>query len=145
MLDRVFTSSVYAVHRGEVLLVNHKRQRAWVPPGGRMEPGERPIETAVREIQEELGWKIDRDYRLAPQDPDAVAGTPAGLIAYEEHASQDQGIHMNFAFAVLANHRNVVLCDEFTDVRWVSSTAWSVDPVPVNVKQLVLKSLARFG
>ncbi|WP_229799020.1 NUDIX hydrolase [Planomonospora parontospora] len=39
---------------GHVLLVKH-RWRGWVPPGGRVEPGETPREAACRELAEETG------------------------------------------------------------------------------------------
>lgn len=40
--------------RRHVLLIRH-RWRGWVPPGGKVEPGERPIEAAIRELLEETG------------------------------------------------------------------------------------------
>lgn len=39
---------------GHVLLVRH-RVRGWVPPGGKVEPGETPRAAAVRELAEETG------------------------------------------------------------------------------------------
>lgn len=38
----------------QVLLVRH-RWRSWVPPGGKVEPGEHPLEAARREVLEETG------------------------------------------------------------------------------------------
>ncbi|GIF26229.1 8-oxo-dGTP pyrophosphatase MutT (NUDIX family) [Actinoplanes tereljensis] len=40
---------------GNVLLVDHINARLWLPPGGHVEPGEHPHDTAVREVAEELG------------------------------------------------------------------------------------------
>ncbi|WP_323137274.1 NUDIX hydrolase [Streptomyces sp. NBC_01619] len=41
-----------------VLLVHH-RWRGWVPPGGRVEPGETPREGARRELFEETGIEVE--------------------------------------------------------------------------------------
>ncbi|GAA0557089.1 NUDIX hydrolase [Paractinoplanes ferrugineus] len=40
---------------GDVLLVDHINAGLWLPPGGHVEPGEHPHDTAVREVAEELG------------------------------------------------------------------------------------------
>jgi 8-oxo-dGTP diphosphatase len=40
---------------GDILLVDHRNARLWLPPGGHVEPGEHPATTAARELEEELG------------------------------------------------------------------------------------------
>ncbi|WP_433292733.1 NUDIX hydrolase [Actinoplanes sp. CA-030573] len=40
---------------GAVLLVDHINAGLWLPPGGHVEPGEHPYDTARREVAEELG------------------------------------------------------------------------------------------
>ncbi|MBB3095096.1 8-oxo-dGTP pyrophosphatase MutT (NUDIX family) [Actinoplanes campanulatus] len=39
---------------GSVLLVEHRNAGLWLPPGGHVEVGEEPYDTAVRELEEEL-------------------------------------------------------------------------------------------
>ncbi len=43
---------------GQVLLVEH-RWRGWVPPGGKVEPGETPRAGAAREVLEETGLLVE--------------------------------------------------------------------------------------
>ncbi|MFE1312442.1 NUDIX domain-containing protein [Streptomyces sp. NPDC058755] len=49
---------VFDADLARVLLVHH-RWRGWVPPGGRVEPGETPREGARRELFEETGVKAE--------------------------------------------------------------------------------------
>jgi 8-oxo-dGTP diphosphatase len=72
----------------QVLLVDH-RWRGWVPPGGRLEPGENPRDGAMRELFEETGLVA----KLL-ESPAAVAvrsyrpGWPVGLgLSYAAIAS----------------------------------------------------------
>ena len=58
---------VFNVEFTQVLLVNH-RWRGWVPPGGKVEPGETPRDAAQRGLFEETGVRAD----LLPR-PAAVA------------------------------------------------------------------------
>ncbi|HEY9474607.1 MAG TPA: NUDIX domain-containing protein [Mycobacteriales bacterium] len=55
-----FAAEVWVFDRDltQVLLVRH-RWRAWVPPGGTVEPTETPREAAARELFEETGVRAD--------------------------------------------------------------------------------------
>jgi 8-oxo-dGTP diphosphatase len=57
-LSCVPTVLIYAVRGDQVLLMHRKREPnlgLWVAPGGKIEPGESPYETALREFAEETG------------------------------------------------------------------------------------------
>lgn len=53
-----FTTSVYILHAGKVLLLLHPKLKKWLPPGGHIEANESPPEAAKREVREETGLEI---------------------------------------------------------------------------------------
>ncbi|MBN1812427.1 MAG: NUDIX domain-containing protein [Anaerolineae bacterium] len=62
MMWCVPTVLVYARRGGEVLLMYRKQEPnvgLWVAPGGKIEPGESPYETALREFAEETGLQAE--------------------------------------------------------------------------------------
>lgn len=129
-----FTASVYLVNEGAILLVFHRRFSKWVPVGGRREPGERPHETALRELAEETGV---RDAEFMKFTFGGLPGTPQGLIGYHEHDAGRGATHMNFAFGMTVNHRDIVPCDEFTDAKWVTAAEAGDLDMPENVRSIV--------
>ena len=51
----------YDREAGKIYLGHHKKADDWIPPGGHIEEGETPSDTAVREAKEELGIDITKD------------------------------------------------------------------------------------
>lgn len=64
-ITRDFTTAVFVVHEGRVLLHRHVKLNRWLPPGGHIEPNEIPDEAALREVFEETGVRA------------TLVGTPA--------------------------------------------------------------------
>ena len=62
---RHFTATGFVVHEGGVLLHWHPKVRAWLPPGGHVDPNEDPVQAVLREIEEETGIRA----RVVPTGP----------------------------------------------------------------------------
>ncbi len=81
MVNTVFVSDVVFVRGDRILLVQQKKLSAfgrWGLPGGKAESGEAPLETALREVREELGIVLHDSFAR-----DEVAHKGAG--SGEEH------------------------------------------------------------
>ncbi len=58
-MERHFTATAYVVHQGQTLLHRHRKLGFWLPPGGHIEPGEDPVQAALRETEEETGLRVE--------------------------------------------------------------------------------------
>ncbi len=115
-----FVISVFIVHKGKVLLVNHRRYDEWLPIGGHIELNEDPAEALYREVQEECGLRVRI---LAPLPPVKHAGvkplpTPSFMDA---HRISDTHRHIAFVyFGVSAGNRVKLHEREHSEYSWLS-------------------------
>ncbi len=135
----VFGASVYIVVAERVLLGLHRKERKWLPIGGKRLGDETPLETARREAREEAGCAVD----FLP-NPTGVIGAPPGFFAYEEHLSEPGNVRcLCFAFvATVPNESAVTLCPrEFSESAWYTHDALAA--VPYTPRSLHVLQLAR--
>lgn len=111
----VFSTSAYCYHDGAILLVQHKLH-GWVPPGGEVEVNETPRQAVVRELHEELGWRLDEHYQFGLAN-NLTCG-PSEILDYDEHPAGPKGLHCNFSFLVAAATRVIRPCDKFAGYGW---------------------------
>ena len=70
-------SAACVVVRDErMLLVRHGELDTWSFPGGALDPGERPVDAAAREVWEETGWLV------RPAELLGVVGGPGCRVTY---------------------------------------------------------------
>lgn len=122
---------------GSTLLVDHINAGRYLPPGGHVEPGEHPVDTARRETREELG--IEARFVDTPPRPAFVTVTVTGGI--------DAGHTDVSLWFLLAGHRDMSLLpdpSEFRNIGW-----WTSDEIrasdPDSFDPHYLRFLAKIG
>lgn len=69
---------------GHTLLVRKRGTQAFMQPGGKIEPGELPVHALARELEEELGLRIDpAQARYLQQFSAAAANEPGHVVEAE--------------------------------------------------------------
>lgn len=116
--------AAFIAHDGKVLLGHHMKVNKWVPPGGHVDPGETPCETAVREAKEESGLDIELEH---PYGEGATADNRLlpPPVYVEHHSGDFKGNDPHFHFSCVykgklkdptqkVNYKK----DEMHDMRW---------------------------
>lgn len=99
-----------------VLLIEHKKYRKWLIPGGHVEPGEAPVEAARREAGEEVGIAELRLLNEAIFDVDIHRIPPSEKRGEPEHWHFD----LRFLFQVDGQDQVSLNPDEATDYQWMA-------------------------
>ena len=90
------TGSGFVIQGEEMLLIHHRYIKEWFQPGGHVDPGENPRQTALREIEEETGWHtIARPTHINPLVPIDI---DAHLIPANPIKNEPEHWHIDFAY-----------------------------------------------
>ncbi|TDD62597.1 NUDIX domain-containing protein [Actinomadura darangshiensis] len=118
-----------------VMLVDHVKAKAWLMPGGHVDPDEDPRQTIVRELDEEL--------RIAPSFHPLTGSAPLFLTV-----TQTRGAHshtdVTLWFVFQADRRTPITPDpaEFSAVRWFEldrETGWAAEQFDPQMARFVAK------
>lgn len=116
-----------------VLTVRKAGTAVFMFPGGKHEPGETPLETAVRETREETGLRIRPDELVHLGAWDTPAANEPGMALHSE------------VFALwrpMARHEVPEADDEIAELHWMDPAAPAA-PAGAGVAPLLLPVLAR--
>ena len=113
-----FTSAIFVVQDGRVLLVHHRNLKKWLPLGGHIELDEDPETAALREAKEESGLDVEL---IGERPPTTGPGTRA-LIAprfLDIHRITDTHEHIGMIYWARPKGGTVTLAPaEHHDIRW---------------------------
>ena len=100
----------------EVLVVHRPRYDDWSLPKGKAEPGERDEDAAVREVEEETGYRCTLGAELPPVRYQDRHGRPKRVRFWRMSVTSENG-------GKAVEDPEFVANDEVDEVRWISPTA----------------------
>jgi 8-oxo-dGTP pyrophosphatase MutT (NUDIX family) len=124
--------------RASMMLVDHRTARAWLPPGGHVDPGEDPRRTVLREVDEELGIAG----RFHP-----VLGSAPFFLTVTRTRGADQHTDVTLWFVLEGDQQAPITPDlaEFAEVRWFAlddGARWAPDRFDPAMSRFVAKLAA---
>ena len=126
-LPQHLTVSAVVLFNKNVLLINHKRIGAWLPPGGHVEEFELPHEAVVREVFEETGVRVDVLSPNLPDTSDAEAFLlPSPLCMHVVHAAEAAGsvYHLDIVYLCSPIETGASSLPLLTENAEVHAAAW---------------------
>ena len=138
MKPLIFTASCYVVCDGRVLLHRHKKYGVFLPPGGKLRPGEPPHEAALREVREETGLAV----RLLASPPELgdVTALPAPVCCCRAKDA-DNDFYDSVFFAVGDSDTVAPAAGESRVLRWFTAAELAEAELPPHVRRLAEAAL----
>ena len=93
---RHFTATGFVINGDATLLHWHHRVKAWLPPGGHIEPDEDPVQAILREVKEETGLDVQLiPTQQIPHISNLEQVPPPRTILVEDVYDQKVGKHQH--------------------------------------------------
>lgn len=111
-MNREFCASAFVVNpiNKKILLCHHKTFNRWVQPGGHIETGETPEETALRETYEETGVRIKLIGERFPREDDFLR--PLGI---QKNRGKEGNLHVDITYVGIPLSQDDVIDDDEID------------------------------
>lgn len=124
----VVSAVVLRDEAGRILTVRKRGTDRFMLPGGKPEPGETPLETAVREVGEELQITLNPDDLALIGVVRAAAANEAGF--------QVEGTTYRALLPVVAD--DLAAAAEIEEIRWLDVT---VEPLPDDLAPMLVEQV----
>ncbi|ABL87733.1 NUDIX hydrolase [Pyrobaculum islandicum DSM 4184] len=109
MVKKCVVASGVLIRDDRVLMVKHRRLGVYLYPGGHVEEGETPIETLVREFEEETGLVVEPIGYVHGIKDDNVVERPLPFVILEEVVQYPEEVHIHFDLIYLVREVGGVL------------------------------------
>lgn len=115
-----FAATGYIIHDNKVLLIKHPKLGVWLPVGGKVDVGEHPEDSFIREVKEEVGLSVEIIKTF--EHPRVVGGH-----RYLQLEKVGDGYHLDFIYYAKANSKKLVLNEKVREARWLSFSEFLQD------------------
>ncbi len=117
-----YTVETFIVHDKRVLLRMHDKHHIWLSIGGHIEPGEDPLEAALREVKEEVGLAVmlqtsGHDYEGTDEDFKSLV-PPRYLNRHRVDATHEHATFVYFATSSTDRVMPTYVDDRSDEWRW---------------------------
>ena len=102
---RHFCSTAFIIDNDRILLVNHKKQKMWLPIGGHIEENETPDQAVEREVKEETGLDIEIIGEKYPEFDTAEILNRPFLVALQHIDDEHQHIDLQYICRIKGNKK----------------------------------------
>lgn len=130
-----------------VLLVENRKHKRWLPPGGHQESGENPLEAAIREVREEVGIDITKHLpKPTIIDNEAtIIPLPARLIEVKipPRGNEPAHYHLDFLYVVHVPESLKVTKNnhELVSAAWLSLEDTADIFVPEDIRRILIQEM----
>jgi 8-oxo-dGTP diphosphatase len=91
--------------QGRVLLIRHRWRQAWEYPVGVADPGESPLQTARREVHEEVGLQPDNFAFLGVDSTTSRHPNGNVIFTFSAHVTPSEATHLKLEVFEARAHR----------------------------------------
>ena len=139
-MDFHITSSafVFSPNLEKVLLIRHRALNRWLQPGGHVEDGETPWESARREVEEEAGLKNAKLHRWHEINSFCPVDIDIHSIPERPDKGEDKHQHIDLRYMMMADGNNdlTLQVDEVFAAEWCEMSRLNSVTTPLVTKRI---------